>query len=111
MITCGYKNNSSILPLQVLDKLFSAMVLLRHIYNLRGKLDSSLPLDILLFSENLKEVDFLGGTLNLQNGTYRSYKKANDKLLYMHSSSNDTPQIIKQLPNSISERLSKNSSN
>ena len=60
---------------------------------------------------NLKEEDFLDVTLNLQNGTYRPYKKANDKLLYIHSSSNHPPQIIKQLPNSISERLSKNSSN
>ena len=58
---------------------------------------------------NLKEVDFLDITLNLQNGTYRPYKKANDKLLYIHSSSNHPPQIIKQLPNSISERLSKRS--
>ena len=59
----------------------------------------------------LKEVDFLDITLNLQNGTYRPYKKVNNKLLYIHSSSNHPPQIIKQLPNSISERLSKNSSN
>ena len=60
---------------------------------------------------NLKEVDFLDVALNLQNYTYSPYKKANDKLLYIHSSSNLPPQIIKQLPNSISERLSKNSSN
>ena len=46
-----------------------------------------------------------------KNDTYPPHKKANDKLLYIHSSSNHTPQIIKQLPNSISERLSKNSSN
>ena len=60
---------------------------------------------------NLKEVDFLDVTLNLQNGTHHPYKKPNDKLLYIHSLSNHTPQIIKQLSNSISERLSKNSSN
>ena len=30
---------------------------------------------------NFKEVDFLDVTLNLQNGTYRPYKKSNDKLL------------------------------
>ena len=60
---------------------------------------------------NLKELDFLDVTLNLKNGTYHPYKKGNDKLLYIHSSSNHPPQIIKQLPNSISERLSKNSSN
>ena len=32
-------------------------------------------------------------------------------MLYIHSSQNHPPQIIKQLPDSISERLSKNSSN
>ena len=70
--------------------------------------DIGLSIDI---QTNLKEVDFLDVTLNLQNGTYRPYKKANDKLLYIDSLSNHPPQIIKQLPKSISERLSKNSSN
>ena len=60
---------------------------------------------------NLKEVDFFGITLNLQNDTYRPYKKPNDKLLYIQSSSNHPSRIIKQLPNSIFERLSKNFSN
>ena len=60
---------------------------------------------------NLKEADFLDVTLNLQNLVYRPYKKLGDKLVYIHSSSNHPRQIIKQLPNSISERLSKNSSN
>ena len=49
MISCGYRNGSSILPLQVKDTLFSAMVLLHHIYKLRHWLDSSFPLDILFF--------------------------------------------------------------
>ena len=48
-MTCGYRNGSSILPMQVQDTLFPAMVLLRHICKLRHWLDSSLPLDILLF--------------------------------------------------------------
>ena len=30
---------------------------------------------------NLKEVNFLDVTLNLQNGTYRPYKKPKNKLL------------------------------
>ena len=47
--------------------------------------------------------------LNLQNGTYHAYKKPSNKLLYIHSLSNHPPQIIKQLSNSISEKLSKNS--
>ena len=49
-------------------------------------------------------------TLNLQNDTDRPYKKPNDRLLYIHSLLNHPPQIIRQLPNSISERLSRNSS-
>ena len=53
---------------------------------------------------NLKEVDFLDVTLNLQNGTHHPYKKPNDKLLYIHSLSNHPLQIIKQLPNSISNK-------
>ena len=59
---------------------------------------------------NLKEVDFLDVTFNLANSSYRPYKKPNDNLIYIHTSSNHPPQIIKQLPYSISERLSTNSS-
>ena len=60
---------------------------------------------------NLKIVDFLDITFNLNNGTYRPYKKSNDLLLYINKSSNHPPQIINQLPKIINERLSRNSSN
>ena len=60
---------------------------------------------------NLKEVDFLGISPNLRNETYRPYKKPKDRLLYIHSLSKHPPNVIKQIPNSIQERLSKNSSN
>ena len=60
---------------------------------------------------HLKIVNFLDVTFNLANGTYRPYKKANESLLYINTSSNHPPQVIKQLPTSISERLSNNSSN
>ena len=60
---------------------------------------------------NLKEVDFLDVSLNLQNGTYQPYKKPNDRLLYIHSLSNQLPNFIKQISNFIQERLSKNLSN
>ena len=60
---------------------------------------------------NLKIVDFLDTTFNLNNGTYRPYKKPNDLLLYINKSSNHPPQIINQLPKIINERLSRNSSN
>ena len=60
---------------------------------------------------NLHIVDFLDVTSNLLDGTYKPYKKPNDQLLYVNTSSNHPPQIIKQLPISISNRLSNNSSN
>ena len=60
---------------------------------------------------DLKIVDFLDTTFNLNNGTYRPYKKPNDLLLYINKSSNHPPQIINQLPKIINERLSRNSSN
>ena len=59
---------------------------------------------------HLKIVYFLDVTFNLANGPYRPYKKANDSLLYINTSSNHPPQVNKQLPTSINERLSKNSS-
>ena len=49
--------------------------------------------------------------MNLENNTYRPYKKLNDKLIYIHVSSNHPPQIKKQITKIISDRLSQNSSN
>ena len=60
---------------------------------------------------NLKVVDYLDVTFNLNNSTYCPYKKPNDKLKYINVSSNHPPQIIKQLPDIINDRLSANSSN
>ena len=60
---------------------------------------------------NLHIVDFLDVTFNLLNGMYKLYKEPNDQLLHVNTSSNHPPQIIKQLPTSISNRLSNNSSN
>ena len=60
---------------------------------------------------NLREVNFLDVTLNLVNGTYRPYKKPSDKLQYIHKLSNHPPQVLKQLPLSVNDRLSSNSSN
>ena len=42
---------------------------------------------------------------------YNPYKKPNDQLLYVYTSSNHPPQIIKQLLTSIINRLWNNSSN
>ena len=57
---------------------------------------------------HLKIVNFLDVTFNLANCTYRPYKKANESLLYLNTSSNHPSQVIKQLPTSISESISNN---
>ena len=58
---------------------------------------------------NVHIVDFLDVTFNLLDETYKPYKKPNDQLLY--TSSNYPPLIIIQLPISISNGLTNNSSN
>ena len=60
---------------------------------------------------NLKEVDFLDVTFDLRKETYQPYKKENDKLFYINTSSNHPTSIIKQIPTSVSHRLSDNSAN
>ena len=60
---------------------------------------------------NLRIVDFLDIRFNLLDGTYKPYKNTNNQLLYVNTSSHHLPQIIKQLPISISDRLLNNSSN
>ena len=59
---------------------------------------------------NLKVVDFLDIIFNLSNGTYKPYRKHNDNLSYVITSSNHQTQIIKQLLTSTTRRLPKNSS-
>ena len=60
---------------------------------------------------NLKEVNFLDVTFNLNSGLYKPYKKPNDQLLYVTTSSDHPPQVIKQHPSSINRKLIGNSSN
>ena len=44
---------------------------------------------------NLKQVAFLDVTFNLITGLYTPYKKPNDNLLYINTSSDHPPQVIK----------------
>ena len=60
---------------------------------------------------NLNIIGVLDVTFHLSDGTFRSYKRPNNQLLYVNILSNHPSQIIKQLPTSISDRLSNNSSN
>ena len=59
---------------------------------------------------NLKVVDFLDVTFDLNSSTYKPFRKPSDKLLYIHKDSSHPPNILKQLPSMIAERLSRNSS-
>ena len=60
---------------------------------------------------NLKTVNYLDITLDLNTGTYKTYSKPNDETLYIHAKSNHPSNILKQLPISIETRLSNLSSN
>ena len=55
---------------------------------------------------NLKIVNYLDVTFNLNNGTYCPYRKPNNQPLYINTKSNHPPNIIKQLPDSINRRIS-----
>ena len=59
---------------------------------------------------NLKVVNFLDLTINLSTGKYESYNKPDNKPLYINVNSNHPPNIIKNLPESISRRINKLSS-
>ena len=62
---------------------------------------------------NLGEVNFLVVTFNFEKKkikTYRQYKKLNDNMTYINTSSNYPPQIIKHLTQTIRKSSSRNSS-
>ena len=60
---------------------------------------------------NLKTVNYLDITLDLNSGTYKPYRKPNDEILYIQTKSNHPANIVKQLPISIETRLPNLSSN
>ena len=55
---------------------------------------------------NMKTVNYLDVTLNLENCTYHPYQKENNQIKYINIESNHPPSIIKQLQLSIKSRLS-----
>ena len=60
---------------------------------------------------NLKTVDFLDVTFDLDNNAYKPFRQENYKPIYINKHSNHPPSILKQLPKSIEKRISKTSSN
>ena len=59
---------------------------------------------------NLKIMNYLDVTLNLNNGSFKPYHKPDDIIQYINKESNHPPSIIEHLPTSIEKRLSNNSS-
>ena len=60
---------------------------------------------------NVKIVNFLDITLNLNRGTYHLYMKPNNILKYINSQSNHPQASVKNTVKNISNRLSRNSAN
>ena len=59
----------------------------------------------------MKVVNYLGVTLDLNNGTFRPYHKPDNEISYININSNHPQNIIKQIPISIRIRFSNLSSN
>ena len=60
---------------------------------------------------NMKTVDFLDVTLDLSTDTFKPFLKPNNTLLYVNTSSNHPPNIVKNIPESINKRLNSLSKN
>ena len=60
---------------------------------------------------NLKVVDFLDLTLDLNLGTYSPFLKPNHKPQYVHKQSNHPPNVKNNIAKGVNKRLSENSSN
>ena len=60
---------------------------------------------------NLKTVDFLDVTLDIETGIFKPFVKPNNIPLYVHKHSNHPPSVINNIPKSINRRLSSISSN
>ena len=60
---------------------------------------------------NLHRVNFLGITLDLRNNTYEPYRKPDNHPVDINKNSNHPKTILRELPISISKRLSDLSSN
>ena len=47
---------------------------------------------------NMKVVNYLDVTFNLNDGTYKPYTKPNNEIKYIHKNSNPPPSVIRQIP-------------
>ena len=59
---------------------------------------------------NLKVVDYLDVTFDLQNNSYKPYRKPDDLPVCIHKHFNHLPTILNELPKTIPKRISNLSS-
>ena len=60
---------------------------------------------------NMKIVNYLDVSFNLNNSNYKPYHKPDNEILYIHKDSNHPPIILKRIPTSIEKRISTLSTN
>ena len=58
---------------------------------------------------NLKIVYYLDISFDLNTGIYKPFNKPNNKPLYINASSNHPPSLLKQIPKSVSKRITADS--
>ena len=84
-----------------------------HTENIKKKLikifkENELKIDIKM---RLQKADFLDVTFDLYDGTYKPYKKPNDRIMYINKNSNHPMNVIKQIPEMVQSRLTTISKN
>ena len=62
----------------------------------------------IMVTTNITSADLLDLTLNLKTESYQPFRKSSNNPIYTDFNSTHPPQLLKQLPKSISKRLSKN---
>ena len=60
---------------------------------------------------NLKIVDYLDISFDLNTSIYKPFNKPNNKPLYINASSNHPTSVLKQIPKSVSAKITVNSCN
>ena len=60
---------------------------------------------------NLKIVDYLDTSFDLNSGIFKPFNKSNNKPLYINASSNHPPSLLRQIRKSVSKRITANSCN
>ena len=93
--------------LGMLDKLSGPQIEQKKKKIIKFSKDCGLPITL---TTNITSAEFLDLTLHLKTEFHQLFRKPNNDPIYIGINSNHPPQILKQLPKSISERSSENSS-